>query len=86
MKGYINTTLTTHKKLFPGGSDGKEFACNGETWVRSLGWKDLLEEDMATYSSIPTWGIPMDRHVCQATVHKESDSTKNTQHIRPQGF
>ena len=23
-----------------------------ETWVQSLGWKDLLEKGMATYSSI----------------------------------
>ena len=23
-----------------------------ETWVRSLGWEDPLEEDVATYSSI----------------------------------
>ena len=23
-----------------------------ETWVRSLGWEDPLEEDMATHSSI----------------------------------
>ena len=23
-----------------------------ETWVQSLGWKDLLEEEMATHSSI----------------------------------
>ena len=32
---------------FPGGSDGKESACSAETWVRSLGWEDLLEEGMA---------------------------------------
>jgi len=23
-----------------------------ETWVQSLGWEDLLEEEMATHSSI----------------------------------
>ena len=28
---------------FPGGSDGKESACNAETWVQSLGWEDPLE-------------------------------------------
>ena len=37
---------------FPGGSDGKEFACNGETWVQSLGWEDPLKKRMATHSSI----------------------------------
>ena len=29
-----------------------------ETWVRSLGWEDPLEEDMATHSSIVAWRIP----------------------------
>ena len=29
-----------------------------ETWVRSLGWEDLLEEEMATHSSILAWRIP----------------------------
>ena len=31
-----------------------------EMWVRSLGWKDPLEEEMATYSSILVWKNPMD--------------------------
>ena len=29
-----------------------------EAWVRSLGWKDPLEEGTATHSSILTWRIP----------------------------
>jgi len=29
-----------------------------ETWVRSLGWEDLLKKEMATHSSIPAWRIP----------------------------
>ena len=29
-----------------------------ETWVRSLVWKDPLEEGMATHSSILAWKIP----------------------------
>ena len=28
-----------------------------ETWVRSLGWEDPLEEGMATHSSILAWRI-----------------------------
>ena len=28
-----------------------------EMWVRSLDWEDLLEEEMATYSSILAWEI-----------------------------
>ena len=29
-----------------------------ETWVRSLHWEDLLEEGMATPSSVLAWEIP----------------------------
>ena len=29
-----------------------------ETWVRSLGWEDPLEEEMATHFSILAWRIP----------------------------
>ena len=40
-----------------------------ETWVQSLSWKDPLEEEMATHSSILAWRIPMDRGARQAIVH-----------------
>ena len=29
-----------------------------ETWVWSLGWKDILEKEMATHFSILPWEIP----------------------------
>ena len=29
-----------------------------ETWIRSLGWEDPLEEGMATHSSIFAWRVP----------------------------
>ena len=29
-----------------------------ETWVRSLGWEDPLEQEMATLSSILAWRVP----------------------------
>ena len=29
-----------------------------ETWVRSLGWEDPLEKEMAPHSSILAWRIP----------------------------
>ena len=29
-----------------------------EIWVRSLGWKDPLEKEMAIHSSILAWKIP----------------------------
>ena len=45
-----------------------------EIWVQSLGWEDLLEEGMATYSNILAWRIPMDRGARQATVHGVAES------------
>ena len=50
-----------------------------ETWVRSLGWEDPLEEGMATHSSILAWRILMGRGALQVTIHgvtKESDTTE----------
>ena len=48
-----------------------------ETWVRSLGWEDPLEEEMATHSRILAWRIPVERGVRPATVLwvTESDAT-----------
>ena len=40
-----------------------------ETWVRSLGQEDPLEESMATHSIILAWRTPMDRGTWWATVH-----------------
>ena len=39
-----------------------------ETWYRSLGWEDPLEEGMVTYSSVPAWRLTMDRGAWRATV------------------
>ncbi|KAJ1057915.1 hypothetical protein K5549_014440 [Capra hircus] len=49
-----------------------------ETWVRSLGWEDSLEKEMATHSSILAWKIPwMEK---PGRLHpwncKESDTTE----------
>ena len=54
---------------FPGGSGGKESACNvGDLDpIPRLGRS--LEEGMATHSSILAWRIPMDRVAWQTTVH-----------------
>ena len=45
-----------------------------ETWVRSLGWKDPLEEDMATHSTILAWRIPTDSGAWWTTVHRVTKS------------
>ena len=39
----------------------KKLPAMQETWVRSLGWEDPLEEGMATHSSILAWRISMNR-------------------------
>ena len=48
--------------LFPRGSsrprDRTRAPALQETWVLSLGWEDLLEEGVATQSSILAWRIP----------------------------
>ena len=36
----------------------KRLSAMWETWVQSLGWKDPLEKEMATHSSILAWRIP----------------------------
>ena len=36
----------------------KSLTAMRETWVRSLNGEDLLEEEMATHSSILSWKIP----------------------------
>ena len=45
-----------------------------ETQVQFLGWEDLLEEGMATHSSILAWRIPMDREAWRAIVHEVAKS------------
>ena len=40
-----------------------------ETWVRSLGQEDPLEEDMATRSGILAWRIPWTEEPGGLTVH-----------------
>ena len=48
-----------------------------EAGVRSLGWEDPLEEEMAGHSSILAWGIPWtEEPVCrQSRGCKELDPT-----------
>ena len=50
-----------------------------ETQVRSLGWEDPLEEEMATHSSSLAWEITWTEEPGGAIVHgvtKEFDTTE----------
>ena len=38
-------------------------------WIRSFGWEDPLEEEMATHSIILTWKNPMDKGAWRAAVY-----------------
>ena len=57
---------------FPGGSAGKESACN----VGDLGWEDPLEKGKATHSSILVWRIPWN----SSWGLKESDMNEQLSH------
>ena len=48
-----------------------------ETWVQSLGQEELLEKEMATYSSILAWEIPWTEEPggLQSMESQESDTT-----------
>ena len=59
-------------RVFPSGS-GSGSAMQ-EMWVLSLGWKDPLEKEVATHSSILVWKNPMNRGAWQGTVHKVAKS------------
>ena len=56
---------------FPGGSDGKESACNeGDPGSVSLGQEDFLEKKNGNPLQYSCLGNSMDRGVWQATVHR----------------
>ena len=49
-----------------------------ETWVRSLGREDPLENEMAPHSSVLAWRIPWMERLggLQSTGRKQSDTTE----------
>ena len=71
----------------PCGSAVKNQHAMRETWVQSLGWKDPLEEGMATHSSSLAWRIPMDRRACPlwATVHRVAKSWTQLKRVSTHG-
>ena len=69
---------------FPGGTSDKEHACKCrrhkrhrvDLWVGKI----LLEEVLATHSSILAWRIPMDRRAVHA-VHGVTKSQTGLKHL-----
>ena len=55
-----------------------------ETWVRSLGWEDPLEEGMTTYSSILAWRIPMEPGGPQSMGSQRGGHDGVTKHSKAQ--
>ena len=86
-KGLIYSLFNLHKSPlgFPGGSVGKEPACNARD-ARDLGSilgrEDPLEAGTATHSGILAWRIPWTEEPggLQSRGHKESDTTEATEH------
>ena len=64
--GFLNSIVESEKIMGQRLPDGSVLVKNlpvnagdsGETWVRSLGWEDPLEEETATHSNILAWEIP----------------------------
>ena len=52
----------------------KNLSAVQETWVRSLGWEDLLEEGMASRFNILAWRIPTDRGAWWTAIHRVAKS------------
>ena len=52
----------------------KNLSAMRETWVRSLGWEDPLEEGMTAHSSVLAWRIPMNRATWRAITHEVTKS------------
>ena len=59
-----------------------------ETWVRSLGWEDSLEKELATHSSILAWRRIFHGQKILAGYHpwgcKELDKTEQPAYIPPE--
>ena len=53
-----------HIRASPVAQTGKNPPAVQETWVRSPGWEDPLEEGLATHSGSLAWRIPMVKGTC----------------------
>ena len=58
MTERLRVSLSAEQGRFPGDSLIKDIPAMQGMWVRSLGWEDPLEQEMATHSSVLAWRIP----------------------------
>ena len=63
----------------------KSLSAMQETWVRSLGWKDLLQKEMTIHSSILAWRIPWTEEPgrLQSMGLQESNTTERLSTLSP---
>ena len=61
---------------FPGGSDGKDSACN----AGNPGWADPLEKGMASHSSILGWRIPWAEAIVQGVAESQTQLSGQNLH------
>ena len=75
------------KQGFPGGSVVKNPPADQtqETWVWSLGWEDILQEEVATHSNILAWEITWTEEAggLHSWGRRESDVTEQTHTYQP---
>ena len=72
---HLTCSWIFQKTLFLVAQRLKRLPAMRETWVRSLGWEDPLEKEMATHSSILAWRIPWTEEIggLQSTGLKETE-------------
>ena len=78
--GLVASQVAQVVKNHQPASAGDSGSIPPEMWVRSLGWEDALEKEMAAPSSTLAWRIPWTEEpgVLQFMGLRESDTTKVT--------
>ena len=83
---FIQNVFTEdyYQVSFPSGSMLKNVPAMQGTWVQSLGWENLLEKEMATYSSVLVWKIPWTEESdgLQSTGLQSQTRLRNSMHTR----
>ena len=63
-KGVPKERIYVHTQASPVAQTGKNPPAVQETWVRSSGWEDPLEEGLATHSGSLAWRMPVVKGTC----------------------